>query len=167
MASDSTFVANDRRMVSITRLFDAPRERVFRAWTTAESLERWYAPHGCTIQFKKFDFRPGGSFHSCIRIPDGHECWCVGEYREIVPPQRIVLTMVIADEQGRVVSPAEIGMDPEWPSETVVTVTFAEEAGKTRLVLVQTVLESLAKRTGAHPSWLQMLDRLADELQSA
>jgi hypothetical protein len=55
-------------------------------------------------------------------------------------------------------------MDPDWPAETVLTVTFAELAGKTRLTLQQTVLESLAKRTGAHPSWIQMLDRLAEDL---
>jgi uncharacterized protein YndB with AHSA1/START domain len=167
MASESTIAAVDQRLISISRLFDAPRELVFRAWTTRESLERWYAPQGCTVEFRKLDFRPGGSFHSCIRSPEGHACWCIGVYREIVVPERIVSTMVIADEHGNVVQPAEIGMDPDWPSETLLTVTFAEHEGQTMLTLQQTVLESLAKRTGAHPSWLQMLDRLAAELQSA
>jgi hypothetical protein len=52
----------------------------------------------------------------------------------------------------------------EWPRETIVTVTFVELGGKTKLTLHQTVLESIAKRTGAHPSWIEMLDRLAENL---
>lgn len=167
MANEQATVASDQRQVSITRFFDAPRHLVFQAWTTRESLERWYAPQGCTIEFHKLDFRPGGSYHSCIRSPAGHACWCIGEYREIVAPERIVMTMAIADQHGNPMSPIAVGMDPEWPSETVLTVTFSEQSGKTRLLLEQTVLESLAKRTGAHPSWLQMLDRLAEELRSA
>lgn len=166
MASESTVAGVEQRQVSIVRYFDAPRELVFRAWTTPESLERWYAPHGCTVQFSHLDFRPGGTFHSCIRSPEGHACWCIGVYREIVVPERIVSTMAVADEQGNAVQPAAIGMDPDWPSETVLTVTFVEHEGRTKLTLEQTVLESLAKRTGAHPSWLQMLDRLADEIRS-
>jgi uncharacterized protein YndB with AHSA1/START domain len=78
-----------------------------------------------------------------------------------VPPERIVFSMCIADEQGNTLGPVEAGMDPDWPRETTVTVTFAEQQGKTRLTLHQTVLESLARRTGAYPSWLNMLDRLA------
>ena len=55
-------------------------------------------------------------------------------------------------------------MDPEWPRETVVTVTFAERDGRTTVTLHQTVSEALAKRTGAHPSWIQMMGRLAEDL---
>ena len=60
--------------------------------------------------------------------------------------------------------PAAVGMDPDWPLETVVTVTLIPKDGRTMLTLHQTVSESLAKRTGAHPGWLEMLDRLAGEL---
>jgi uncharacterized protein YndB with AHSA1/START domain len=154
--------------VVITRDFDAPREQVFRAWTDPAQLHRWFAPDGCAIEFAHIDVRPGGAFHSCVRTPDGHECWCVGEYREVVPPARLVYTMAVADAQGNHRDPADVGMDPAWPRETVLTVTFDEPApGKTRLTLHQTVSESLAKRTGAHPSWLGMLDRLGEMLAGA
>lgn len=153
--------------VVITRVFDAPRELVFKAWTDPEHLVHWFAPNGCTIHFREIDLRPGGAFHSCVRIPDGKGCWCAGVYREIVAPERIVFTMAIADEEGNLLGPVEAGMDPDWPRETVVTVTFAEHGGQTRLTLHQTVSESLAKRTGAYPSWLQMLDRLAADLAEA
>lgn len=156
---------NVEREIFITRIFDAPRELVFKAWTDPEHLKRWYAPNGCTIHFKKIDIRTGGVFHSCIRMPDGSECWCKGVYREIVAPERIVYSVNIADEKGNLVGPAEAGMDPEWPRGTIVTVTFAAQDGKTKVILHQTALESVAKRTGAYPSWLEMLDRLAAELK--
>jgi len=155
------------KQILITREFDATRDLVFRAWTDPGQLAKWYAPHGCQIRFHKLDIRPGGRFHSCIATPDGHECWCIGEYLEVEAPARIVLTMISADATGKPVEPADLGMDPAWPKETTVTVTFAEHAGKTTLTLEQTVSESLAKKTGAHPSWLQMLDRLAEQLVSA
>lgn len=150
--------------VLITRVFDAPRELVFKAWTDPEHLARWYAPRGCRVAFHKIDVRPGGAFHSCIRTPDGHDCWCTGVYHEIVEPERIVYSLVAADANGDPAEPAEMGLDPDWPRETIVTVTFAELGAGTKLTLRQTVSEALAKRTGAHPSWLQMLDRLEDLL---
>ncbi len=69
--------------VLITHVFDAPREMVFRAWTDAEQLKKWFAPDGCTIQFKKADIRQGGSYHSCIYNPVHGDCWCKGSYLEV------------------------------------------------------------------------------------
>jgi uncharacterized protein YndB with AHSA1/START domain len=157
--------ALDEASVLITRIIGAPRAAVFKAWTEQESLLHWYAPTGCRISFAKLDACPGGEFHSCILTPDGHECWCRGVYREVVAPELIVHTMAIADAEGRQLNAVEAGMDPEWPNETVLTVRFEEHEGKTKVTLHQTVSESLAKRTGAHPSWLQMLDRLAELLE--
>ena len=69
------------------------RETGIRCLDRSRQLARWYAPHGCTIEFRTLDVRPGGEFHSCIRTPDGHECWCRGVYRTINRPVQIVLTM--------------------------------------------------------------------------
>jgi uncharacterized protein YndB with AHSA1/START domain len=155
-AADSTVV--------ISRVFNAPRELVFEAWTKPEYLLRWFAPRGCSFHIERIDVRPGGGFHSCIR--DGSfECWCIGVYREIVRPERLVYTLAIADRQGNKVAPATVGHDPRWPTETLLTVTFEDEAGQTRLTLRQDVEESLAKQTGAYPSWLEMLDRLNELLR--
>jgi uncharacterized protein YndB with AHSA1/START domain len=155
--------ATDREVL-ITRVFDAPRDLVFQAWTDPEHLQRWYAPRGCTIRFAALDLRQGGTFHSCIHTPDGHDCWCKGTYLEVAAPERIVYTMAIADQHGNLLGPVEAGMDSDWPRETTVTVTFAEVGGQTKLTLHQTVSEELAKRTGAHPSWIEMMDRLAEDL---
>jgi len=157
--------SEDGKAVRIERLIDAPRELVFAAWTDAARLPDWFAPRGCAIEYRHLEIRPGGTFHSCIRSPEGHECWCVGEYLEVIPSERLVFTMAIADAQGTRISPQSAGMDPEWPAETTATVRFEAIGRKTRLTLEQTVLESVAKRTGAHPSWLQMLDRLEEQLR--
>jgi uncharacterized protein YndB with AHSA1/START domain len=151
------------QMVAITRVLDAPRELVFKAWSDPEQLKRWFAPQGCSLAYVQMDFRQGGVLHQCIRTPMG-DCWAKGFYREIVVPERIVYTLAFADEQGNLVDTSPVGKDPEWPMETTVTVTFAETNGKTTITLHQTVAESIAKRTGAYPSWLQMLDRLAEDL---
>lgn len=159
-ASSASPVASPANHVLITRMFDAPRALVFSAWTSAERMTRWFAPNGCTIEYRKYEFRAGGAIHSCIRTPTGYTCWVIGTFKELVPNERIVMTMVMSNERGERVNPADLGMDPSWPAETIATITFSEHAGKTMLTLRQNVDESLAKRTGAHPSWLQMFDRL-------
>lgn len=151
----------DEPQVVITRLFNAPRELVFKAWTDPEQLVQWYAPLGCTIEYRQIEIREGGKFHSCIRTPDGFQCWCIGEYRQIIVPEKIVCTMVISNAHGDRIEPVAAGHDSDWPVETILTVTFAEQAGQTKLTLHQNVRESIAKRTGALPSWNQMFDRLA------
>jgi uncharacterized protein YndB with AHSA1/START domain len=140
---------------------------VFQAWTDPQHLSRWFAPHGCSIEFRNLDLRPGGTFHACIRNPQYPECWTVGVYQEIAAPERLVYTMAMANEQGQRVSSPDAGKDSDWPEETTVTVTFSEQDGKTLLTLRQTVSEALAKRTGAYPSWLEMLDRLSEILPAS
>ncbi len=151
---------NKNKQVEITHTFNAPRSLVFKAWTNRENLRNWYAPPGCTFKFKKLDIRTGGQFHYCICHPEFGDCWCIGEYKEIKEPEKIAYTLINADEMGNPVDPVTIGMDPEWPGETLVTVYFSEKDGKTTITLHQTVAEQVAKKTGAHPSWIRMLENL-------
>lgn len=150
----------NKNEVFIEETFNASPERVFKAWTDPEKLLKWFAPDGCTIHFKTINVEEGGMFHSCISNPQYGDCWCIGEYMEIVPNSKLVFTMINADENGKPINPADIGMDPDWPGETLVTVRLTEENGKTKLQLRQTVSQELAKKTGAYPSWLQMLNNM-------
>ncbi|MBV7530523.1 SRPBCC domain-containing protein [Chitinophaga sp. sic0106] len=152
--------AVQNKEVFIEETFNASIDRVFSAWTDPDKLMRWYAPEGCTIRYKKLDIKTGGKFHSCISNPVHGDCWCIGEYLEIIPNRKIVFTLINADENGQPINPADIGMDTDWPGETTVTVTFSEDNGATKLQLRQTVSQSLATKTGAYPSWLQMLENL-------
>lgn len=159
------FVTIQEQDTFISRIINAPRDLVFKAWTDPEHLKHWFAPRGCSIHFTQIDVQPGGGFHSCIRTPDLKDCWCKGTYLEIVAPERIVFSMAVSDEHGNLITPEEAGMAPDWPQETIVTVTFTAEGEKTKFTLHQTVSEILAKRTGAYPSWLDMLDILEAQLQ--
>jgi len=85
----------------------------------------------------------------------------IGIYLGVNRPERLVLTMNLSNEAGEIVTAKAAGHDPEWKQTSTVTLSLTEiEKGKTKLVLHQNVSERLAKKTGAHPSWLQMLDRL-------
>lgn len=152
--------AHEKHEVLIKRHFNASPQRVFEAWASKDGLLQWFAPPQCHLAFKLFEFREGGQFLSCITTPDQKECWCLGTYRRIRAPELIEFSMAVSNSFGEQVAPQDAGMDPNWPQETVVTVTFQPVSNGTDFTLRQTVSEELARRTGAYPSWLLMLDQL-------
>ena len=93
--------------IVITRVFDAPRSDVFKAWTDPERMEQWWGPNGFTMPYCKIDLRPGGIMHFCMRAPDGQDIWCRGVYREVAEPERIVSTDSFSDKDGNVVAPSQ------------------------------------------------------------
>jgi uncharacterized protein YndB with AHSA1/START domain len=121
---------NEKEFV-ITRVFDAPHELVFKAWTEPERLAQWWGPKGCTIGVQKMDLRPGGIFHYFMRRPQG-EVWGKFVYREIVAPERIVFVNSFSNEKGDTVRGP---FHPNLPPETLNTVTLSEHEGKTTLTL--------------------------------
>jgi uncharacterized protein YndB with AHSA1/START domain len=154
----------DEPLVRIEQTFDAPRELVFDAWVQRDLLEEWFAPDGCSLYIARLDVREGGGYHWCVKHPSFGACWTIGSYLEVVRPERFVFTATIADAEGIPRTPTSQGHDPAWPRDTTVRVIFTESAGRIVVTLEQDVAERLAKRIGAHPSWLQMLDRLRQRL---
>jgi uncharacterized protein YndB with AHSA1/START domain len=150
----------EKKELLITHLFDAQRETVFKAWTDPEQLKLWYAPDGCTIEFKYIDTAQGGEFHSCIHDPIHGNCWIKGTYLEVSVPQKLVFSMALSDEQGNLVSSTHAGKPEDWPEETITTVTFEPVGEKTKVIVHQTVLEEEAKKTGAYQSWIKMFKKL-------
>jgi predicted 3-demethylubiquinone-9 3-methyltransferase (glyoxalase superfamily)/uncharacterized protein YndB with AHSA1/START domain len=153
--------------LTITRVFDAPRSLVFQAWTEPERVQRWWGPKGFTTPVCEIDLRVGGVSRNCMRSPEGQDFWSRGVYREIVEPERIVCTDSFADEQGHVVSPEHYGLSPEWPVEALITVTFTEQAGKTRLTLQHSLLPPGRERDLCRQGWEESFDKLADYLAQA
>ena len=149
----------------ITREFNAPRERVFKAWTEAGQLMRWWGPRNFTIPFCKVDPRPGGIFHFCMRSPEGKDYWGKGIYREVAAPERLVYTDSFSNEKGDFVEPSQYGMAPDWPAETLITVTFEEQGNKTKLTLNGGVTAELAKKHMADQGWNESFDRLEEYLK--
>jgi uncharacterized protein YndB with AHSA1/START domain len=119
----------------ITRVFDAPRELVWKAWTDPQRFKRWWGPKNFTAPVCKIDLQVVGAYLYCMRSPEGQDYWSTGVYREIVPPERIVCTDSFADEKGNLVPASHYGMGGDWPSELLVTVTFEEQEGKTKFTL--------------------------------
>jgi uncharacterized protein YndB with AHSA1/START domain len=168
MAAKNSSKKEQTEQVLITRVFDAPRESVWKAWTECERLVRWWGPKGFTTPLCKIDFRPGGVFHNCMRSPEGRDYCGKGVYHEIVEPERIVCTDSFADAEGNVVPATYYGMSADYPLEMLVTVTLEEIEGKTRLTL-QHALGSVpaSERDMCQQGWSESLDKLAGDLAKA
>lgn len=93
---------------------------------------QWFGPAGVTIATAKMDFRPGGSFHYCMRTPDGKEMWGKFVYREIIASRKIVLVNSFSDANGGL---TRHPLSATWPLEMLSTTTFADVDGKTRLTI--------------------------------
>jgi uncharacterized protein YndB with AHSA1/START domain len=126
---------NDTNEFTITRIFDAPRQLVWKIWTEPEQVMRWWGPKTFTTPVCKIDLRVGGKYLTAMRSPEGKDFWSTGVYREIVPFERIVATDSFADEKGTVVPASYYGMVGDWAKELLVTVTFEEQKGRTTFTL--------------------------------
>ncbi|MGH7631663.1 MAG: SRPBCC domain-containing protein [Gemmatimonadales bacterium] len=150
--------SSTERQLVITRSINAPRELVFQAWTHPEHLVHWWGPRGFTTPVCEMDVRPGGTFRITLRSPEGENYRIKGVYHEIVAPERLVYTNGW-DEAGR---PGQ---------ESLVTVTFADEDGRTKLAIL-TEFASAAdfetfKGMGVIEGWTESLERLAGHLAKA
>lgn len=116
----------------ISRSYDAPRDRVWQAWTQPERLKHWWGPRGFTVHTCKVDLRPGGTFLYGMRAPDGSEVWGKFVYREIKAPERLVFVVSFSDPQAGV---TRHPFSPDWPQYLLSTVEFTEAGGKTKVAV--------------------------------
>ena len=153
MAIETNSIAKPaERELQITRLFNAPRELVFKAWTDPKHAAKWWGPRDYPATQVKMDVRPGGTWRHCLRSTDtGNDLWHGGVFREVVPPERLVFTFAWEEEGER-------GL------ETLVTVTFADDGGKTRMTFRQAPFQSTGERDGHQGGWTSTFDRLEDYL---
>ncbi|GAB4280576.1 MAG: SRPBCC domain-containing protein [Candidatus Promineifilaceae bacterium] len=148
--------------VVVERVFDAPAAFIWRAWTNPEDFKQWYGPTGLTVPKAELDVWVNGRRLVCMASPDGSkQMWTVGTHKELVPNTRLAYTESPSDEQGNAVSPEAMGMPPGFPAETMVTVTLAEENGRTYLTLTHTGVPE-----GAAGGWNMAFDKLADYIKA-
>ena len=146
---ESISTTADRELV-ITRVIDAPRRLVFKAWMQPEHVARWWGPQGFTTIHCEMDIRVGGTYRCGMRSPQGIEHWKRGVYREIVEPERIVFTFAWENADGN-------------PShELLTTVTFAEQGEKSKLTLQQSGFEAIKGRDSHVTGWTSCFERFAD-----
>ncbi len=140
------------------RTIDAPREAVFKAWTDPAQLKRWWGPKSFTNPVCEVDPRPEGAILIHMRGPDGTVYPMKGEYKEVAAPERLVFTSSALDEKGA----------PLF--ETLDTVTFAENGGRTSLTVQVGVSKQTAAAAqylkGMKEGWNQSLDRLEGFMKS-
>ena len=129
---NATMNTISERPFVMSHLFNAPRARMWRAWTERERLMQWFGPAGATITTANLDLRPGGSFHYCIRTLDGRDMWGKFVYREIVSPEKIVLVNSFSDAGGGL---TRHPLSATWPLEMLSTTTLVEEGAKTKMTI--------------------------------
>lgn len=159
-ATTQVHADRDTRELVIERVFDAPRARVWKAFTDSAQLEQWWGPRDWKTKNKRFELSVGGVWHYCMTGPDGTESWGKGTYREIKEPERLVYVDEFSDADGNAA--------PGMPGMEIVMEFIEEGANKTRVRSVTQLastkdLESLLDMgvvQGISETW----DRLAEHL---
>jgi uncharacterized protein YndB with AHSA1/START domain len=141
-----------RHELSITRIFDAPRELVFAVWVQPDHIPHWWGPRGYATLSCEVDLRPGGKWRIASRHEDGSDTAETGVIREVDAPSRLVLTHAWEDLSGK--------PGPE----TIVTITFVEEDGKTKMIFHQASFDTAEARDGHELGWNESFDMLAEHL---
>ena len=134
--------------LELSRIYNAPCERVFAAWTDPDKAVRWWVPQNCELVSFKMDVREGGGWHRRLKVPDGTVIAKWGEYREVVAPERLVFTYNTQYADGT--------NDPE----TLVTVTLEALGSRTRLTLRHERFWSEPARISHTGGWDSSLERL-------
>jgi len=153
----------------ISRSFNAPLARVWKAWIEPEQLAEWWGPKGFKATVKTLDLKPGGVFHYRLESPQGQEMWGKYIFREIVPEQRLVFLSGFSDEYGAL---TQHPMAPDWPLQMHTTITFAETDGKTTVTVTwrpyeasDTERETFEKgRDSMQAGWTGTFDKLENHL---
>lgn len=150
----TTFSMPSDREIVMTRIVDAPRQRVFEAWTDPDHLPSWFGRRGWTMPVGEIDLRPGGAWRFVSRGPKGQDMGMYGTYREISPFERLVYTESFDD----------------YPGETVNTLILSEAAGKTTITCTSLYPSKEARdavlKTRIQEGASESLDRLEEHLST-
>jgi uncharacterized protein YndB with AHSA1/START domain len=155
----------------ISRVYDAPRPRVWNAWTQPGELKKWWGPRGSKVHTCKVDLRPGGTFLYGMTAPDGSDLWGRFVYREIAAPEKLVFVVSFSDPAGGL---TRNPWSPEWPLHVLSTVEFVEQAGgKTKVTVTWLPHEASEAerrafdegRDSMKQGWGGTLDKLIDHLK--
>ena len=168
-------MTDEKKQIIIERVFDAPREKVWEAWTKPELVKEWWGPEGFYAPSIKVDFRVGGKYIYGMHGPAGSEwdkdMYSAGEYVEIVPMEKLVVTDYFSDEEGNKVDPTVYGQEADAPDEMHATVLFEDvEGGKTKLSIIYTPETQEAydamMKSGMSQGWGTSLDKMAKVLEN-
>lgn len=139
-----------------TRRFAASRDSLWKALTEPERMAQWWGPKGVPVVASQMDFRPGGSYHYGLRMPDGGSIWGLFDYREIAAPTRIILVASFSDEnRGLTRHP----LSDTWPLKVETTYLFANaESGGAELTLRARPFEASAEEIATFAGALEAME---------
>lgn len=166
----------DENGLKIERVFNAPRQMVWDAWSKSEIMQQWWGPEHFISPDFSMDFREGGEYHASMEgpMPDGSviKVWSKGVFKQIIPIEKIVVTDYFSNEAGDKILPKDAGMDENFPEEQDVTITF-EDVGedKTKLTIKYPKADSEAAvkamiASGMEEGWSTSLDKLAKVVEN-
>ncbi|SEK39081.1 Uncharacterized conserved protein YndB, AHSA1/START domain [Paenibacillus sp. cl141a] len=156
----------------LSRVFNAPRELVFKVWTDPEHFGKWWGPQGFSLDVIKMDVRPGGMFLGCQKSPDGSQAmWGKFVYQEVIEPEKLVFVQSFSDEEGNTI---RAPFNANWPLEIMNIITFEEIDGKTTLTMQGGPVNATAEELAAFDEMAPMVkqgfggtfDQLAEHLES-
>ena len=154
--------------LKIKRVFNVPREQVWKSWTVPELFMKWWGPNDFTCPFCKIDLKVGGKYLTCMHWDQkNQDFWSTGVYKEIIEPRRLVYSDCFADKEGTVVPATYYGMSPDFPLEMEVTITLDElTGGKTNFTLIHRGIPAGKDLEDCKVGWDQTIDKLADFLNT-
>lgn len=173
MSNNNSAQSFKTRDLVVTRIFDAPIELVWSAWTDPEHVMRWWGPDHFTSPSAKMDFREGGTSLVCMRAPKefgGQDMYSTWEYQKIVPMERIEFIQNLANEDGNLADPVKMGLPPEFPRDTRTVVTFQDLGnGKTEMTVTEYGMPAANTELGknAELGLNQSLDKMAGSFAKA
>lgn len=157
--------------ITITRVFNAPREKVWQAWTDPEMVKKWWGPEGFWAPSIQIDLRVGGKYIYGMHGPKDsqwdRDMYSSGIFKEIVPMEKIVTTDYFSDKDGNKLEPSAEGQDKDFPTEMTVTITFEDAGeGKTKLTIFYPRAENEKQfeamlKSGMKEGWQSSLNKLA------
>ncbi len=156
-----------KRDLVVTRVFDASLELVWKAWTDPVHVMRWWGPDHFTSPSAKMDFREGGTSIVCMRAPKelgGQDMYSTWLYQKIVPMERIEFIQNLADKEGNLIDPAQLGLPPEFPRDIRTVVTLKDLGnGRTELTVIEYRMPAADTEIGrnAEIGLNQSLDKMA------
>jgi uncharacterized protein YndB with AHSA1/START domain len=173
IVNDAEVELQDRELV-ITRVFDAPKELVFKVWTEPEHIKNWWGPKPFTAPRCEVDLKPGGEYIYVMRSPDGQEFPVQGKFKEIVENEKLVYTddMYKQADFWKAMIGNKVGPDVDFSAlQLIVTVTFEDQGDKTKFTLVtrfvsNDVRDAMIGMQMAE-GWTSSLEKFAEELSKS
>jgi len=151
----------------ISRTVNGALDAVWKAYTEQEPLMQWFGPSGFSMPFSRFDLRPGGEFHYCLRTPTGFEMWGKWTFVDIVAPHTLSMVVAFSDAQGGL---TRHPMSAAWPLQTLSTTTFAALGDKTHITIAwepyQSTVDEIAAFKAGHAAMAQGCNASFEQLDA-